>query len=87
MYPEKAELVVIAVGAEARNRGSGHVLVQALETELRQVGVTSYKVTVLQSNSGANRFYQREGFELASKFDLYGKSWNLYTHSLGISSL
>jgi ribosomal protein S18 acetylase RimI-like enzyme len=81
--PENAELVVIAVDAEIRSHGVGHALIRALEAEFRQQGVSAYKVTVLQSNTGANRFYQREGFHLASQFNLYNKGWNQYTRSLG----
>ncbi len=80
--PEKAELVVIAVDSQRRSRGSGQALVQALDEAFLAQGVQSYKVTVLQSNPGANRFYQRLGFCLAGEFQLYDKRWNLYTRSL-----
>ena len=80
--PVKAELVVIAVEPECRSQGAGHALVQALNTVFQAQGVVAYKVTVLQSNSGANRFYQREGFNIAGEFELYHKRWNLYTLSL-----
>jgi ribosomal protein S18 acetylase RimI-like enzyme len=80
--PEKAELVVIAVDSQRRSQGSGQALVQALDEAFLAQGVQSYKVTVLQSNPGANRFYQRLGFCPAGEFQLYGKRWNLYTRTL-----
>ena len=79
---EAAELVVIAVDSQLRGQGSGQALVRALDEAFLAQGVHSYKVTVLQSNPGANRFYQRLGFCLAGQFKLYGKRWNLYTRSL-----
>jgi ribosomal protein S18 acetylase RimI-like enzyme len=89
LYPQReaaahaaAELVVIAVDSQLRGQGSGQILVWALEEAFLAQGVHSYKVTVLQSNPGANRFYQRLGFYPAGEFKLYGKLWNLYTRSL-----
>jgi ribosomal protein S18 acetylase RimI-like enzyme len=76
---DKTELLVIAVEAEARSRGLGAALVQALNSAFRQHRARSYKVTVLQSNAGANRFYQRLGFQLCGQFRLYGKGWNIYS--------
>jgi ribosomal protein S18 acetylase RimI-like enzyme len=76
---EKAELLVIAVEASCRSQGLGEALVRTLEEVLRAQGIRAYKVTVLQSNPGANRFYQRLGFTLGGQFRLYKKNWNLYT--------
>jgi len=88
-YPKKeaipgisAELVVIAVAPELQGRRIGHSLVETLNTAFRTQGIECYKVTVLQSNQGANRFYQRMGFHLAGQFDLYHRAWNVYTISL-----
>ena len=80
--PHQAELVVIGVDAELRGRGIGQALVGELNRVLRAQGVQAYKVTVLQSNPGANRFYQRLGFQFSFEFTLYRKKWNLYTHEL-----
>jgi ribosomal protein S18 acetylase RimI-like enzyme len=79
---EKAELLVIAVDASHRSQGLGAALVQSLEVYFRARGVQAYKVTVLRSNPGANRFYQRMGFQLGGQFRLYRKDWNLYTRCL-----
>lgn len=78
----KAELVVIAVEPEYRSQGLGQTLVQALNTEFKGRNIQSYKVTVLQSNQGANRFYARLGFQNTGKFQLYRQMWNLFIYSL-----
>jgi GNAT superfamily N-acetyltransferase len=78
----KAELAVIAVKPEFRNQGLGQALIEALNAEFKEHKIGSYKVTVLQSNQGANRFYARSGFHRAGEFRLYRQSWNLYVYSL-----
>jgi ribosomal protein S18 acetylase RimI-like enzyme len=78
----KAELVVIAVEPEYRSQGLGQTLVNALNAEFGDRNIRSYKVTVLQSNQGANRFYARLGFQNTGKFKLYRQMWNLYIYSL-----
>jgi len=80
--PHQAELVVIGVDAALRSRRIGEALVGELNRAFRKHGVLAYKVTVLQSNQGANRFYQRLGFQFSFEFILYGKKWNLYTCEL-----
>jgi ribosomal protein S18 acetylase RimI-like enzyme len=80
--PVKAELVVIAVAAEARSKGVGAALCTALDASFRHKAIAQYKVTVNESNEGANRFYRRQGFTLADSFCLYGRRWNLYTKAL-----
>jgi len=78
----KAELVVIAVKEEFRSQGLGQALIKALNAEFKERKIWSYKVTVLQSNQGANRFYARFGFHCAGEFRLYRQSWNLYVYTL-----
>lgn len=78
----EAELLVIAVEAEKRGCGIGEALVQALNEAFRAQNVPVYKVTVLETNPGANRFYRRLGFRPSGAFRLYGKAWNLYTYPL-----
>lgn len=79
-----AELVVIAVDGTLRSEGAGAALCGALDNAFRQRGIARYKVTVNQSNNGANRFYERQGFELAYSFTLYKRGWNLYTRTLPV---
>jgi len=79
---EKSELVVIGFDAAHRRRGLGRQLVAALNDAFRARGVRSYKVTVLQANTGANGFYRALGFQHALEFELYRKKWNLYTYTI-----
>jgi len=76
--PHLAELVAIGVEAAVRGRGIGERLVAELRRAFRQRGISSCRVTVLQSNEDANRFYGRLGFRRTSEFTLYGKRWNVY---------
>jgi ribosomal protein S18 acetylase RimI-like enzyme len=85
LYPSReghegppAELLVIAVRGERRGDGVGAGLVRRLDEAMASRGVSSYKVTVLGRNEGANRFYRRNGFESAAAFTMYGQTWNLY---------
>jgi ribosomal protein S18 acetylase RimI-like enzyme len=80
--PEKAELVVIGLDPQHRRQGLGKQLVHTLNKTFSDQGVKSYKVTVLQSNQGANSFYQSLGFKYGIEFQLYQKKWNLYTYSI-----
>jgi ribosomal protein S18 acetylase RimI-like enzyme len=77
---ERAELVVIAINPERRSQGIGGQLVNALTHAFSMNGIDAYKVTVLQSNDGANRFYRKLGFQLAGEFRLYAFQWNLYIY-------
>jgi ribosomal protein S18 acetylase RimI-like enzyme len=85
--PVAAELVVIAVDAAQRSAGMGAALCSALDDEFCRRGITRYKVTVNKGNDGANRFYKRQGFELAHSFTLYRRPWNLYTRTLACASV
>lgn len=85
--PQPAELLVIAVSEERRGQRIGEALVSALSQAFCERGIPAYKVTVLQQNAGANRFYQRLGFRLAGSFNLYRRGWNLYLYSTGETSL
>jgi ribosomal protein S18 acetylase RimI-like enzyme len=73
---------VIGFDAPYRGRGLGRGLVNALNETFRAQGVRSYKVSVLQSNQGANGFYRALGFQHALEFELYQKKWNLYVLNL-----
>ena len=74
----KPELLIIAVDANHRHRGIGRILVEQLDHEFRARSVHVYKLTVLQENMNANRFYQDLGFKQAGTFDLFNKQWILY---------
>lgn len=77
-----AELIVIAVDAGWRSQGVGAALCAALDAEFKARRIAAYKVTVNQSNDGANRFYLRQGFAQAHAFRLYGRVLKLYVKTL-----
>ena len=91
LYPSRegkdlapAELIVIAVRGGQRGVGIGAALVRRLDDSMAERGLSSYKVTVRDSNEGANRFYRRLGFELTKSFPMYRRQWNVYEkHGLG----
>jgi ribosomal-protein-alanine acetyltransferase len=59
----EAELETIAVGAEARRRGVGGLLLRALVEELRKKRVTELILEVRASNRAALGFYRAQGFK------------------------
>jgi ribosomal protein S18 acetylase RimI-like enzyme len=79
---EKAELLVISVQANLRNRGIGKSLVQVLENTFIEKGIHAYKVTVLQSHEQANQFYLRNGYKVEGVFRLHQREWNLYVKEI-----
>jgi ribosomal protein S18 acetylase RimI-like enzyme len=78
----KAELLIIAMDTNRRHQGGGRILVEQLDREFLARSVHEYKLTVLQENSDANRFYQNLGFKQAGTFNLFKKLWNLYERSI-----
>jgi ribosomal protein S18 acetylase RimI-like enzyme len=87
-YPKRessnveAELLIIAMDNSHRHQGGGRILVEQLDREFLARSVREYKLTVLQENSNANRFYQNLGFTQAGTFNLFNKPWLLYERSL-----
>jgi ribosomal protein S18 acetylase RimI-like enzyme len=84
MYPKrensnvKAELLIIAMDNNRRHQGGGRILVEQLDREFLAHSIHEYKLTVLQENANANRFYQDLGFKQAGTFSLFKKPWLLY---------
>lgn len=74
-----AEVLSIAVAAEAHGRGIGTSLMAAAFAEFRQRGIHHVKVAVGAENSSAIAFYQRCGFRLAMTRTHHGKPMNIYT--------
>ena len=54
-------LETLVVDDEARGTGVGQALVRAVRERLTKSGVRVMKISVIASNDGALRFYQREG--------------------------
>lgn len=59
----EAELLTIAVSEHLRGRGLGRELLRALLATARSHSAEAVFLEVRASDAGAQRFYQREGFE------------------------
>lgn len=54
----------ICVDAKARGLGLGTALLAAVKAEARQLGLSSVRLDVIDSNPRARALYEREGFEV-----------------------
>lgn len=77
----KAELVVIAVDKRFQGKGSGKILVQALEKAFKADGIRKYKLTVHADKKSVG-FYEHLKFTRTSSFNLYDKMWYVYEKHL-----
>ena len=60
-----AELASLAVTSSARGEGLGGALLDAVEEELRALGITDLRLGVVAGNHAAERFYGRRGMRPA----------------------
>jgi ribosomal protein S18 acetylase RimI-like enzyme len=67
----EAELLSIAVHPAWTAKGTGRMLAEGILRGLAQRGADQVKVVVAQENEGANRFYERLEFELASQINVH----------------
>jgi len=58
-----AKLDDMYVAPDCRGKGVGSALLSSLVSELRQLGITRIDTSVHFENSGAKRFYERNGFK------------------------
>ena len=56
-----AELAALSVLPELRGRGIGAMLMDTVHTEVRRLGIRDLAITVIATNSDAERFYTRKG--------------------------
>jgi ribosomal protein S18 acetylase RimI-like enzyme len=76
-----AELLVIAVSDQVRNRGVGGLLGAEMLRRLRDRGADGVKVIVDADNAIANRLYERIGFERTSSISIHdGRASNVWVH-------
>jgi ribosomal protein S18 acetylase RimI-like enzyme len=59
-----AELISLAVAPDARGRGLGTALMDAVDAELERRGVRDLEVAVMAGNDRARRFYERRGLRV-----------------------
>jgi ribosomal protein S18 acetylase RimI-like enzyme len=56
-----ADLTVLSVLPELRGRGIGAMLMDAIENELQRQGIRDLAITVITTNTDAERLYERRG--------------------------
>lgn len=77
------ELLSISVSPHCQATGIGSQLVNALEDYLRQNQITNYKVVAGDELIGANKFYLKNGFVLATQIIIHGeKLSNVYIKNI-----
>jgi glycosyltransferase involved in cell wall biosynthesis/ribosomal protein S18 acetylase RimI-like enzyme len=82
-----AELLAIAVAPEARTGGTGRALAEGVLDGLGARGAGQVKVVVGAANGGANRFYERVGFQPAGQLSVHqGTPSNVWIRSCPSSS-
>ncbi len=67
------ELLSISVSPDCQALGIGGQLIMALEDSLRQSQITHYKVVAGENLVGANKFYLKNRFVLATQIRIHGK--------------
>jgi ribosomal protein S18 acetylase RimI-like enzyme len=77
-----AELLAIMTAPEWRGQGLGAALLTAVEERCRQRQIHLLDVTVDMNNSGARRFYERQGFIFRREILLYGRPMALYRRTI-----
>jgi ribosomal protein S18 acetylase RimI-like enzyme len=58
-----AEIETMLVTAEVRREGLGSTLLDAIDAELERQGITEVIVGLMPGNDGAQRLYERRGFQ------------------------
>lgn len=78
-----AELLSISVSPNCQASGIGSQLVKALEEYLRHNKIKHYKVVAGKELIGANKFYLKNGFVLATQIRIHGeKLSNVYIKNI-----
>jgi ribosomal protein S18 acetylase RimI-like enzyme len=79
----ETELLSISVSPQAQQGGIGTKLLAALEKELVNRGITSYKVIAGKKLEGANKFYRKNGFVLVRQITIHGNEVsNVYVKNI-----
>lgn len=77
------ELLSISVSPNCQAVGIGGQLVNALEEYLIHKNISQYKVIVGEELIGANKFYKKNGFILATQIKIHGeKRSNVYVKNI-----
>jgi len=77
------ELLSITVDPKYQKSGTGTILLNALEEELKISCIKSYKVVAGKILVGANNFYLKNGFRLSRTINIHGESLsNIYIKNI-----
>lgn len=74
-----AEIYAWAVDPSYRRQRIGWSIVDATEDMMRAEGIEIYKHAVYEDNDSALDFYHKRGHVRVGSFELYGKTWGVYT--------
>lgn len=89
-YPKKqaashlppAEVLSIAIRADARGLGVGRGLIEAVVAQARGDGEPTIKALAGDILPAANQFYVRSGFKVAGQLTQHGRALNVYVRDL-----
>ena len=80
--PKRSELLSMAVSPLARGKGTGKLLVKALDDEMLRLGVRKYVLITHAVDPRSNGFYVSCGFKLSREFTNHRKPMNEYQKEL-----
>ena len=80
--PAAAEMTYLAVDARCRGRSIGRQLIEAFTDAVREMGVSSYELSVDIDNHGAISVYERLGFRRLNEYREFGISHLRYRMEL-----
>lgn len=77
----------IMLSKDARGRGTGRALMQALEAGARKAGVHVLIAAVSSANPGAIAFHERLGFVQAGTFREVGRKWDRWLDAIFLQKI
>jgi ribosomal protein S18 acetylase RimI-like enzyme len=78
----RAELLSIAVSDDSRKKGVGRDLIAAMESYLKENGVTSYTTVTSSLDRDSNAFYKKCGFTFRREVRHHGNVLNEYVKEI-----
>ena len=83
--PTRAQLVSMWVAPSFRRTGVGGLLVDAIKSWARRIGVGTLQLMVTSSNQVARQFYERNGFSMTGRTEPYPNDASLLEHEMSVS--
>jgi len=80
--PQQAQLMSMWVAPEQRRTGTGHLLVNAIESWARTGGAHTFQLMVTSGNLAAISFYERLGFSKTGRTELYPNDPTLFEYEM-----